>query len=160
MQIEIIAVGRMKKGAEQDLVQRYSVRLAQSGMASGLQFLGIKETPESRASSANLRMEEEGKKILNLMQKDSKLVLLDERGENLSSVGFAKKISQEQGNNVRCLSFAIGGADGHAEFLHNYALWTLSLGRLTWPHQIVRILLAEQLYRCATILNNHPYHRY
>ena len=87
------------------------------------------------------------------------LVLLDERGKNISSEDLAERIGRLRDGGQKNLVIAIGGRDGHDAALRERAELTLSFGALTWPHQLVRIMLAEQLYRVATILSGHPYHR-
>ena len=92
-------------------------------------------------------------------QPSSLLVLLDETGKSLASETLADTIAKKRDDGARHMVFAIGGADGHDESLKSRADLVLSFGAATWPHQMVRIMLAEQLYRCVTILSGHPYHR-
>uniref|UniRef100_UPI00035D10FC 23S rRNA (pseudouridine(1915)-N(3))-methyltransferase RlmH n=2 Tax=Brucella/Ochrobactrum group TaxID=2826938 RepID=UPI00035D10FC len=87
------------------------------------------------------------------------LILLDERGKTLGSEAFAAIVGRMRDDGKRQLIVAIGGPDGHDPALRSRADLVLALGELTWPHQIARILIAEQLYRAATILAGHPYHR-
>jgi 23S rRNA (pseudouridine1915-N3)-methyltransferase len=89
----------------------------------------------------------------------SALILLDERGKTIGSEDFAKLLETLKDNGRRDLMVAIGGADGLDPDLHQKADYVINLGRMTWPHQLVRILIAEQLYRAVTILSGHPYHR-
>jgi 23S rRNA (pseudouridine1915-N3)-methyltransferase len=86
-------------------------------------------------------------------------VLLDERGAALTSQDFASMMAGHRDAGRKTLLFSIGGADGHHPSLADRASLVLSFGALTWPHQLARIMLAEQLYRAATILSGHPYHR-
>lgn len=158
MRLLIHAVGRMKAGPERDLVARYLDRLAKSGPAVGMEFVGVSEIPESQARSAEQRMREEAEK-LEASLGDAALVLLDERGKNMTSPAFADYLSRHIDGGRRTMIVAIGGADGHDPTLRAKADLLLSFGALTWPHQLVRVLLAEQLYRASTILSNHPYHR-
>jgi 23S rRNA (pseudouridine1915-N3)-methyltransferase len=90
---------------------------------------------------------------------DAKLVALDQRGKELSSDQWARQIGAWQDGGVRDLGFVIGGADGLDEALIHRADLVLSLGAMIWPHLLVKVLLAEQLYRASTILSGHPYHR-
>lgn len=154
----IHAVGRMKAGPERELVARYLDRLAKTGPAVGLDFGGVTEIVESQARSAEQRMREEADR-LDTVSGDSVLVLLDERGKNMASPAFADYISGHRDTGRKSMIIAIGGADGHDAPLRAKADLLLSFGALTWPHQLVRVLLAEQLYRASTILSNHPYHR-
>ena len=148
----------MKAGPEKLLADHYFDRLAKAGPAVGLEFDGLTETPEGRARSAVERKREEAARLSPLAA-ESVLILLDERGKNLSSRDFSNKISHWRDTSERRLVVAIGGPDGHPEELRAQANLCLSFGAQTWPHQIVRIMLAEQLYRVATILAGHPYHR-
>jgi len=159
MKIAVHAVGRMKAGPEKELVERYFDRFAKSGLAIGLEFAGVVETPESRAQGVAERKREEAQKLQAQLGSGAALILLDERGKNISSEDFAGRLAALRDGGQRNLVIAIGGPDGHDASLRENAALTLSFGALTWPHQIVRIMLAEQLYRAATILSGHPYHR-
>jgi len=149
----------MKAGREKELADRYMERFARSGPALGLEFGGVVETPESRARDAEARKREEGLRLRALAADGAEIFLLDERGKNLSSQAFADRIGTLRDAGRRSLVIAIGGADGHDAALHEIAGLAISFGAATWPHQMVRIMLAEQLYRAATILGGHPYHR-
>ncbi|MDP3898247.1 MAG: 23S rRNA (pseudouridine(1915)-N(3))-methyltransferase RlmH [Mesorhizobium sp.] len=159
MRVCIHAVGRMKAGPERDLAARYLDRFAKTGPALGLEWAGVAEIPESRAQDAAGRKLEEGRKLLDAVGTGGTLVLLDETGVALGSEAFAAKLTQLQDIGSRHVWFAIGGADGHDPDLRPGAALVLSFGAMTWPHQMVRIMLAEQLYRATTILSGHPYHR-
>lgn len=159
MRIEVHAVGRLKAGPERELGDRYLGRLAKAGPAIGLEFAGVHEIPESRARSADERRREESERLTARLQPGTALFLLDERGRNVTSETFAETIGVLRDSGRKSLLLAIGGPDGHDPALAGSAEMVLSLGAMTWPHQIVRLLLAEQLYRAATILAGHPYHR-
>jgi len=159
MKLAVHAVGRMKSGPEKELADRYFERFARSGPSIGLEFSGVAEIPESRAQGAAERKREEAVRLRTLLGAATALVLLDERGKNISSEEFANRIGTLRDAGKRTLVIAIGGADGHDPALRDEADLVLSFGALTWPHQIVRVMLAEQLYRAATILSGHPYHR-
>ena len=159
MKITVHAVGRMKSGPERELADRYFERFSKSGPAVGLEFSGIVETPESRGQSAEERRREEAQKLQAQLQAGTVLVLLDERGKSLSSEDLASRIGQLRDSGRKALVVAIGGADGHDKTLRDQAELVLSFGALTWPHQLVRVMLGEQLYRVSTILAGHPYHR-
>lgn len=159
MRIEVHAVGRLKSGPERELADRYFDRLAKAGSAIGLEFSGVHETVESRARSVDDRRRDEGARLSERMVSGSALFLLDERGRNLSSEAFAERIGALRDAGRKSLLLAIGGPDGHDPSLAASADLVLSFGAMTWPHQIVRVMLAEQLYRAATILAGHPYHR-
>ena len=159
MRIGIVAVGRMKSGPERGLADRYLERFAKSGPAIGLEFSGVDELPESRAASADARKKEESARILERLAPGAVLVLLDERGKNLPSQDLAHRIATWRDTGAKSLVLSIGGADGHDAELRQCAGLVLSFGAQTWPHQMVRIMAAEQLYRAVTILSGHPYHR-
>lgn len=159
MKVAVHAVGRMKSGPEKELADRYFERFAKCGPAIGLEFLGVHEFPESRAQNVDERRREEAQKLLAQLSPGTTLILLDERGKNLSSPQFAQEIGSLRDGGRRAIAIAIGGADGHDAALRESAALSLSFGALTWPHQLVRIMVAEQLYRAAMILSGHPYHR-
>ncbi|SFT41707.1 23S rRNA (pseudouridine(1915)-N(3))-methyltransferase RlmH [Mesorhizobium sp. YR577] len=159
MKIAVHAVGRMKAGPDKELADRYLDRFAKSGPAIGLEFTGVVETPESRAQTVAERKREEAEKLRAQLASGAALILLDERGKNISSEDFAGRIGTLRDSGQRNLVVAIGGPDGHDAELRENAALVLSFGALTWPHQLVRIMLAEQLYRAVTILSGHPYHR-
>lgn len=159
MKIAVHAVGRMKTGPERELADRYFERFAKSGPAIGLEFSGVAEIAEGRAQNPNERRREEGQKLQAQLQPGTVLFLLDERGKNLSSDDFANRIGQLRDGGRKALVIAIGGADGHDQSIRDQAELMVSFGAATWPHQLVRVMLGEQLYRAATILSGHPYHR-
>lgn len=168
MKLIVHAVGRMKSGPEKELGDRYYERFARSGPAVGLEFGGITEIPEGRGQTVDERQREEGQKLLAHArqlggqaggQAGAALLLLDERGKSFSSEELARRIGALRDNGRKVLVVAIGGPDGHSEALRNEAELIVSFGALTWPHQLVRVMLGEQLYRIATILAGHPYHR-
>ena len=159
MRIVVHAVGRMKAGPERELADRYFDRFAKAGPAVGLEWAGIVETPESRSSSAAERKREEASKLDRMLADGAVLVLLDERGKNIGSEEFTVRLGKWRDKGQRDLVIAIGGPDGHAPELAEKAALMLSFGALTWPHQLARVMLAEQLYRAASIAAGHPYHR-
>ncbi|WP_455480879.1 23S rRNA (pseudouridine(1915)-N(3))-methyltransferase RlmH [Bartonella sp. B12(2025)] len=159
MQISIFAVGRMKKGAGRELVHHYLDRFSRSSEAVGFHLKKLQEISESRAQTACQRMEEEGRKLIEFLPEKCRLIVLDERGKSISSSAFAEKLEFYRDEGVRDVIIALGGPDGHNEQIRSRADFLLSFGCMTWPHQIVRILLIEQLYRAVTIVSNHPYHR-
>ncbi len=158
MRLSVHAVGRMKAGPERDLAERYFGRLQKTGAAVGLEFAGVTEIGESRARNTDERRREEAV-ALKAHSGDSALFLLDERGRNPTSQDLAARISDLRDSGRKHLVFAIGGPDGHDESARAGADMILSFGAQTWPHQLVRVMLAEQLYRVSTILSGHPYHR-
>jgi 23S rRNA (pseudouridine1915-N3)-methyltransferase len=159
VRVEIHAVGRLKAGPERELAQRYLDRLTKAGTALGLEFTGVVEIAESRAGDAAGRKREEASRLRERLAQGQALFLLDERGKNLSSEDFASRVGALRDGGRKGLVMAIGGPDGHDPSLAADADLLLSFGALTWPHQLVRVMLAEQLYRAVTILAGHPYHR-
>ncbi|EJN05543.1 23S rRNA (pseudouridine(1915)-N(3))-methyltransferase RlmH [Phyllobacterium sp. YR531] len=159
MRISVFAVGRMKSGPERELADRYFDRLKKTGVPLGLEFSSVTEIVESRAQQPDLRKQEESAQVLKALDSGGVLVLLDERGKTMPSEAFASSIERFRDDGKRQLLLAIGGPDGHDAALRERADLVLALGAMTWPHQIVRILVAEQLYRATTILSGHPYHR-
>ncbi|MDR6631542.1 23S rRNA (pseudouridine1915-N3)-methyltransferase [Phyllobacterium sp. 1468] len=159
MRITVFAVGRMKSGPERELADRYFDRLKKTGVSLGLEFTSVIEITESKAPQAELRKREESAKVLEALDQDGVLILLDERGKTVPSEAFAATVARFRDDGKRQFLVAIGGPDGHDASLRDRADVVLALGAMTWPHQIVRILVAEQLYRATTILAGHPYHR-
>jgi 23S rRNA (pseudouridine1915-N3)-methyltransferase len=158
MKLGIAAVGRMKQGPERELVGRYLDRAVLSGKPLGLTGFEVSELTESRASSSPARKAEEAK-ALRAVLPEGIVIALDERGKTLGSEAFANQIARWRDDGKPALSFVIGGADGLDPSFVASATLTLSFSPLTWPHQLVRIMLAEQLYSATTILSGHPYHR-
>jgi 23S rRNA (pseudouridine1915-N3)-methyltransferase len=149
----------MKHGPERELVARYLDRAVSGGKALGLTGFSATELSESRASSPATRKAEEARALHEHLPGSGTLVALDERGALMGSEDFARKVGRWRDDGVQHLSFVIGGADGLDPAFLKAATLSLSFSPLTWPHQLVRIMLAEQLYRATTILSGHPYHR-
>ena len=159
MRIVVAAVGRLKQGPETELSERYRKRAAQTGRQLGLRDVEIVEIRESRAGDAAKRMLEESIALANVIPQGAAVILLDSRGENLDSTSLATQLTRWRANGRPAAVFLIGGADGLATTLREKAELHLSFGGATWPHQLVRVMLLEQLYRATTILTGHPYHR-
>ena len=159
MRIIVAAIGRLKRGPETELAERYRKRAEQTGRNLGWKSVEIVEIRESRADDAHKRMLEESIALANVIPQAAAVVLLDARGENLDSASLAARLSAWRGNDRPAVVFLIGGADGLAANLAARAELRLAFGTATWPHQLVRIMLLEQLYRATTILTGHPYHR-
>ncbi|MFZ1815020.1 MAG: 23S rRNA (pseudouridine(1915)-N(3))-methyltransferase RlmH [Rhizobiaceae bacterium] len=159
MRLAIFATGRMKSGPESELLQRYLDRSRKSGRQLGIQAVEIREFAESRKALPLERMGEEAATMLAARPAGSRLVILDERGQDLNSAAFSGYLRKCLETGIPDLVFMIGGPDGHGRAAIEAADLSIRLGSLTWPHQIARILLAEQIYRATTILSGHPYHR-
>jgi 23S rRNA (pseudouridine1915-N3)-methyltransferase len=149
MRISIAAIGKSGQSPEHDLVHRYFNRLPHKGTLI---------ERDSSKTSGRAGKRDEGKRLLAALPEQCKLVVLDETGVNLSSVKWAEQISNWRDDGIRDAVFAIGGADGHSEDVLAAADKTLAFGVQTWPHMLVRAMLAEQLYRAEMILARHPYH--
>ncbi len=159
MRLVIIAVGRLKQGPERELAERYRERFDDIGRKLGFHGLDIKEIAESRARDVHSRLAEEATAISAAIPPKTTLVALDERGDDLDSNTFALRLGRWRDDQIANTVFAIGGADGLSPELRSMAQLRMAFGSLTWPHQLVRVMLLEQIYRAATILAGHPYHR-
>jgi 23S rRNA (pseudouridine1915-N3)-methyltransferase len=158
MRVEILAVGRLKDEAEASIVERYRKRFDQTGRTSGLGPLAVTEFPESRASSATERKADEASRLLKAAG-SSALIVLEVTGRALTSEEFAAHLRKLADGGAKSCAILIGGPDGHGPAVLAAPSLRLSLGALTLPHGLARVIISEQLYRCATILANHPYHR-
>lgn len=155
MDLVIIAVGRDRAGPGRALYDHYADRLASTAFGRPR----LIEVEAKRARSGPARQEEEAAALLTAVPADAAVVALDERGRTLTSVQFADRLGGWRDDGRRRVACLIGGADGLTDAVRGRAHLVLSLGAMTWPHMLVRSLLAEQLYRAATILAGHPYHR-
>ena len=151
MNILVAAVGRVKPGPERDLFTSYVARLPWR--------VDVKEIEIKKETALDVRRVREGEALLAAVPEGARIIALDERGKSETSEAFAKRLGRWCDDGVRGVAFIIGGADGLDETVRKRADAVLSFGALTWPHMLVRALLAEQLYRAHTILTGHPYHR-
>lgn len=158
MRLALIAIGRLKDGPERDLCERYRERGVALGRSLGLTGPDIVELAESRGRRADERKREEATAILAKTQ-PGLLIALDERGSALTSERFAQRLATARDSGMAAATLVIGGADGLHDDIRKQAELTLAFGALTIPHQIVRALVLEQLYRAMTIMAGHPYHR-
>ncbi len=159
MRIEIAAVGRMRRGAEADLVSLYLDRARKSGRALGLTEFRLSEIDESRAARVEDRQRQEADKLSAGADTTGRRIVLDETGTLMDSRAFANQLSLWCDDGDAICRFLVGGPDGHAEAMRQQADIVMALGRLTLPHLLARVVLAEQLYRATTILLGHPYHK-
>ena len=158
MRLLIAAVGKLKQGPERELFLHYLGRAEAAGRKLHLSPLAVVEVPESKAATAKARKAAEGEALLAKILSSHILIALDASGEALSSETFAQRIAKLRDGGAEGVAFVIGGADGLSPELLAKAK-AISLGAMTLPHGLARIVLAEQLYRAATILAGHPYHR-
>ncbi len=159
MRLVVVSIGRLKQGPERVLAERYRERFDGLGRKLGFRGLDNHEIPESRARDAATRMAEEAVAILAAIPQKSAVVALDQRGDNIDSAAFARHLGRWRDQQIGNTIFIIGGADGLSPDLRRKAKLSLAFGAATWPHQMVRVMLLEQIYRAATILAGHPYHR-
>ncbi len=151
MRLWIVAIGRLRTGPIRALVEDYAGRSAWP--------LTVKELEPRKRLSGEALTRHEADLLLGAVPSGATVVALDEAGRDLSSGEFAEKLGRWRDDGVQDLAFAIGGADGLARSVRDRAALLLAYGRATWPHLLVRAMLAEQLYRAQTILSGHPYHR-
>ncbi len=149
MQYIISTIGKAKNSDEDIITYKYLKRIKNVELK---QFEVKNNNPEKKKN-------EEGLKLINATPKNGKLILLDEKGENLSSNDLTKIILRWRDNNITNINFAIGGAFGNSEKIKKTADRVIAFGQLTWPHQMVKMMIAEQIYRIETIIQGHPYHK-
>ena len=145
----ISSIGKAKNSDEDMITHKYLKRIKN---------IELKQY-EVKTNNPEKKLEEEALKLINTTPKNGKLILLDEKGQNLSSTDLAKIILNWRDNNVTDINFAIGGAFGNGEKIKNTADKIIAFGKLTWPHQMVKMMVAEQIYRIETIIQGHPYHK-
>ncbi|MBS0223253.1 MAG: 23S rRNA (pseudouridine(1915)-N(3))-methyltransferase RlmH [Proteobacteria bacterium] len=151
MRLVIAAIGRAGRGPERDLYDHYARRIRWP--------LILRELEEKRRFPPAELMRREGELLLAAAPAGAVLVALDRRGRTLDSEALARQFGRWRDDSVPDIAFLIGGADGHAEPLLKKASLVLSFGAMTWPHQLARAMLAEQIYRSQQLLAGHPYHR-
>jgi len=159
MRLLLAAVGRLKAGAERDFAARYLDRVEQAARGVGISSIEVIEIKDSRAKDIGRRRLEEAIALANVIPDGAVKVVLDSHGENVASTAFAGEIRAWRDSGREVLAFVIGGQDGLGDEIKRQANFTLAFGAATWPHQFVRIMLLEQLYRAITIIAGHPYHR-
>jgi 23S rRNA (pseudouridine1915-N3)-methyltransferase len=155
MRMHLCVVGRIRSGPERDLIDDYLKRFDRTGRALGLGPVREHEVEDKRGGG----MEAEAALLDRACPSGAVRVMLDERGETMTSPEFAQRLARWRDQGAQDVALFIGGADGLAPDLRNQADAALSLGPMVWPHALARVMLAEQLYRAATILAGSPYHR-
>jgi 23S rRNA (pseudouridine1915-N3)-methyltransferase len=159
VRITLICVGRLKSGPERELFERYYARLKAMARSAGVTDVELREIDESRARRPEDRREEEASSLGKALGARDVLVALDERGESPSSEAWAADIARARDAGSAAYVVVIGGPDGLSASLRAKAFKVISFGAMTWPHQLVRVMAGEQLYRALSILSGHPYHR-
>jgi 23S rRNA (pseudouridine1915-N3)-methyltransferase len=156
MRIHICAVGRLRAGPEKTLIEDYLARFDRTGRALGLGPVRLTEVEDRKGGG----MAAQAGLLRRALPKGAVVCTLDERGQKLTSPEFAARLAKWRDTGCGDLALVIGGADGIDPDLRAGADFSLSLGAMVWPHMLVRVMLAEQLYRGATILAGGPYHRF
>jgi 23S rRNA (pseudouridine1915-N3)-methyltransferase len=154
MRLHVCAVGRLRSGPERALIDDYVARLERTGRPLGFTAL-VEHEVEARRGGA----EAEAELLARTIPPGAAICCLDERGRTLTSPAFAQHLAAWRDAGRQDAAFLIGGADGHSPALRARADLVLSFGAMVWPHLLVRVMLADQLYRAATILSGSPYHR-
>lgn len=155
MRFHICAVGRLRAGAEKDLIDDYLIRLDRTGRALGLGPARVVEVEDKKGGG----MAAEAVLLDRAVPSGALVCVLDERGKVETSPEFATRLGGWRDMGRSDVAFVIGGADGIDPSLRGRADHKLSFGKMVWPHMLVRVMLAEQLYRAASILSGGPYHR-
>ncbi|NIY79236.1 MULTISPECIES: 23S rRNA (pseudouridine(1915)-N(3))-methyltransferase RlmH [Celeribacter] len=155
MRVHICAVGRLRAGPEAALIDDYTTRFDRTGRALGLGPLTISEVEDKKGGG----MKAEADLLQRALPKGAVIVTMDERGKIVSSPEFSNKLAEWRDAGRSDVAFVIGGADGIDPSLRAQADFSISLGKMVWPHMLARAMLTEQLYRAASILAGSPYHR-
>jgi 23S rRNA (pseudouridine1915-N3)-methyltransferase len=156
--VHILAVGRMKAGPERELFERYWKRLGLLAKQLGFGAPNLTELRESQLGSADQRKAAEAVELLDKLPDGAATIALDERGKAITTPDFSHKLDAFK-DNGKSIVLIIGGPDGLDASIRKRADLVVSFGAMTMPHQLVRVLAAEQLYRAMTVLSGHPYHR-
>lgn len=155
MRVQLCVVGRLRSGPERALIDDYLDRFGKTGRALGLGPATEHEVEDRKGGG----MAAEAALLSRAVPVGAALVILDERGEELTSPDFAARIARFRDGGRQDMAVLIGGADGLDPALRARADLAIRFGRMVWPHMLARVMLAEQLYRAATILAGSPYHR-
>jgi 23S rRNA (pseudouridine1915-N3)-methyltransferase len=151
MKLQISAIGRSKNSPERDLFEIYTKRLPWP--------LELREIDDRKTANLPNGTDREAQALLDSLQPNAFVITLDEKGKDLTSMDLSKRLSDWTAQGYNPISFLIGGARGHGVAVKERADFVLSIGKMTWPHMLVRAMLAEQLYRAWSIDAGHPYHR-
>lgn len=159
MKFTLAAIGRLKAGPERELFDHYAKLAGAVAPSARISGFAVREFNEGRARNVEERRAEEARALREAAGKGAWLCALDERGAAVTSAGWAAEIARARDGGASAYAVVIGGPDGLDESLRASARSVVSFGALTWPHQLARVMAAEQVYRCFTILCGHPYHR-
>lgn len=155
MRILIAAVGRLRDAPEAALSADYLSRAANAGKQIGFKAVDLIEVEGKPAGDQRA----EAAALFRATPDDARKILLDERGAEWTSRQLAERLARWRDDGASCVTFWIGGADGVSQSVKDQAREKLALGRQTWPHRLVRVMICEQIYRAVTILCGTPYHR-
>ena len=153
MNIKLIVIGETNNKDLKQLVNQYVSKLKHY-----IKFELVVLKDERKKLQQNVQIKKEGEKILSILKKNDFIILLDENGEQLSSVGFSKFIQKKLNSGMKTLTFIVGGPYGFSDEVKAISQQQLSLSKMTFSHEMVRLFFTEQLYRAFSILNNEPYH--
>lgn len=156
--VKVLAVGRMKSGPERELFERYWQRTASLSKSLGFGSPSLVELRESHAGTGDQRKAAEAQTLMERTETGAALIALDERGRAITTADLSKSFESYR-DAGRAIHLVIGGPDGLDASVRKQADKVISFGAMTMPHQLVRVLVAEQLYRVMTVLSGHPYHR-
>ncbi len=159
MRLWIVAVGHGRGAPEGALTDEYIDRAAKMGRNMGFTSVLVEEVAVSKLRETKARMEEEAQRLGNRVPEGAHVVLLDAKGKGMTSEDFADMLGALRDAGTKDIAFVIGGPDGLAPLPGKRSGRSLAFGPQTWPHLLVRAMLAEQVYRALTILAGHPYHR-
>ena len=151
MNIKIIAHGKISKGPELELIQRYVKRYNHKSPKSNLNTLDINEIISEERDY--------NRKLVQKQKEEKKYIILDEKGLNITSVELANYLNTLSNSGIKDISIFIGGAHGLPEKIKENAIKSISFSNLVLPHKLIRVILVEQLYRAKCIISNHPYHK-
>lgn len=155
MNIKLIAVGKTDNSALQQLINTYEKRLS---YYINFELQLLPDIKNSKSLSEEQQKIKEGELILSYVEPSHHLILLDERGKEYTSIAFADELQKKMNTGIKQLTFVIGGPYGFSQAVYQRANSKLSLSKLTFSHQMIRLFFVEQLYRAFTILRNEPYH--
>lgn len=152
MRIRLLFVGKTERGPVADLLSDYVIRVQRRAEVD------VVIIPEASRADPARQQQLESRRCLEALLPGERVVVLDERGKTLVSTAFATRLGNWRDQGVRQIAFVIGGAYGHTDELRQRADLVLALSAMTFPHQLVRVVLAEQIYRAFSILDRSPYH--
>lgn len=155
MNIKILMIGKTDNSIMKTIFDDYSKRLS---MYINFSFEVINDIKNAKNLTEIQQKEKEGELILAKLKPGNHLILLDENGENFSSIGFSEFIQKKMNSGIKTMVLVIGGPYGFSESVYKKANGKIALSKMTFSHQMIRMIIVEQLYRAFTILNNEPYH--